>query len=184
MKKTPPIPEDELVAALKLRSQKAYSALYDKYAPTLLGIICRVVKNTDDAENLLQDTFVKVWKNIDSYDAGKGRLFTWLLNIARNTAINFLRSQRSFEQTDIQTIADGVYTERNTLSDVLNISHIGLGDTVSRLDPKLRQMIDLIYFEGYTQQEVADKLNMPLGTVKTRTRMALQQLKDVFSDET
>jgi RNA polymerase sigma-70 factor (ECF subfamily) len=182
MKKPPPIPEDDLIAALKARSQKAYSILYDNYAPTLLGIICKVVRNTEDAENLLQDTFVKVWKNIDSYDAGKGRLFTWLLNIARNTAINFLRSQRSIEQTDIQTLADGVYTEGNSLTDSINVSHIGVNDTVSRLDPKLRQIIDLIYFEGYTQQEVADNLNMPLGTVKTRTRMALQQLKNLFSD--
>ena len=182
MKKPPPIPEDELVAALRTRSQKAYSILYDNYAPTLLGIICKVVKNSDDAENLLQDTFVKVWKNIESYDAGKGRLFTWLLNIARNTAINFLRSQRSIEQTDIQTLADGVYTERNTITDAINVGHIGITDTVARLDPKLRQIIDLIYFEGYTQQEVADNLKMPLGTVKTRTRMALQQLKNLFSD--
>lgn len=182
MKKPPPIPEAELVAALRTRSQKAYSVLYDNYAPTLLGIICKVVKNNDDAENLLQDTFVKVWRNIEHYDASKGRLFTWLLNIARNTAINFLRSQRSIEFTDIQTLADGVYMERSSLTDAINVGHIGVSDSVSRLDPKLRQMIDLIYFEGYTQQEVADNLNMPLGTVKTRTRMALQQLKNLFSD--
>lgn len=182
MKKPPPISEEELVAALRTRSQKAYSVLYDNYAPALLGIICKVVKNSDDAENLLQDTFVKVWTYIDSYDTSKGRLFTWLLNIARNTAINFLRAQQKTEFTDIQTLTDGVYTERNSITDAINVGHIGVADTVSRLDPKLRQIINLIYFDGYTQQEVADSLNMPLGTVKTRTRMALQQLKDLFSD--
>ncbi|UFH54534.1 RNA polymerase sigma factor [Spirosoma sp. KNUC1025] len=182
MKKPPPILEDELITALRVRSQKAYSVLYDMYAPALLGIICKIVKNSEDAENLLQDAFVKVWKNIDRYDASKGRLFTWLLNIARNTAINYLRSNRNTEFTDIQTLTNGVYTERNTIVDAIDISHIGVSDTVAKLDPKLRQVIDLIYFEGYTQQEVADNLNMPLGTVKTRTRMALQQLKNIFSD--
>ncbi|QHV95188.1 RNA polymerase sigma factor [Spirosoma endbachense] len=180
MKKPPTIPEDELVEALKARSQKAYSVLYDRYAPTLLAIICKVVKDNDEAENVLQDTFVKIWRHIDSYDAGKGRLFTWILNIARNTGINFLRSQRNSDHTDIQTLADSVHTDRNAISDAINVNHIGVSDTVARLDPKLRQMIDLIYFEGYTQQEVADHLKMPLGTVKTRTRMALQQLKDLF----
>jgi len=183
MKKILPVPEDELVAALKARSQKAYSVLYDNYAPSLLGIICKIVNDIDEAENLLQDTFMKVWQYIDTYDASRGRLFTWLLNIARNTAINFLRSKRNVEHTDIQTIADGVDTDRNAITDSVNISHIGIADKVAGLDPKLRQMIDLIYFEGYTQQEVADHLKMPLGTVKTRTRMALQQLKDLFSDE-
>ena len=182
MKNTSSFPEDELVAALKERSQKAYATLYDNYAPALLGIICKVVKDSNEAENLLQDTFVKVWKNIDSYDASRGRLFTWLLQIARNTALSYLRSQKNAGHTTIQTIADGVYSDRNTITEAINVSHIGVNDTVSRLDPKLRQMIDLIYFEGYTQQNVADDLNMPLGTVKTRTRMALQQLKIIFSD--
>ena len=182
MLKSPLLPEDELIAALKSRSQKAYSVLYDNYAPTLLAIICKVVNDGAEAENLLQDTFVKAWKHIDSYDAGKGRLFTWLLNIARNTAINFLRSQRTNQATDIQTLADGVDTDRNAITEALNVSHIGIADTIARLEPKFRQVIDLIYFEGYTQQEVADRLAMPLGTVKTRTRLALHQLKGLFTD--
>ena len=182
MKNIPSFSEDELVVALKERSQKAYAVLYDNYAAALLGILCRMVNDTDEAENLLQDTFVKVWNNIDSYNANRGRLFTWLLQIARNTALSHLRSQKIRPRITTQTITDGLPAEQSTITQAINVNHIGMNDTVSRLDPKLRQMIDLIYFGGYTQQNVADDLNMPLGTVKTRTRMALQQLRAIFSD--
>lgn len=172
--------EIELVEGLKAHSQKAFSRLYDDYGPTLLGVICKIVRDGDEAENLLQDTFIKVWKHIDSYDSNKGRLFTWLLNIARNTAINFLRASRQTEHTDIQSFTNSVRMGEELTVEPLNISHIGVGETVSRLDPKLRLIIDLLYFEGFTQQEVADHLKLPLGTVKTRTRTALQQLKTLY----
>ncbi|WP_229311177.1 RNA polymerase sigma factor [Larkinella soli] len=183
MSKRPVIVEDELVEGLKARSQKAFAVLYDNYGTTLLGIICKIVRDEHEAENLLQDTFVKIWRNIDQYDASKGRLFTWLLNIARNTAINFLRSIKDIEKTEIQTAETDVYTARAVVSEPSPLEYIGVAETVNQLDPKLKQVIDLIYFFGYTQQEVADRLDMPLGTVKTRTRAALQQLKQLFADE-
>lgn len=177
------IAEDDLVTGLKARSQKAYAFLYDHYGRSLLGIICKIVKDEEEAENLLQDTFVKAWRYIDHYDASKGRLFTWLLNIARNTALNFLRAQKDFQKTEIQTAETDVYTHRNAITEANAVNYIGVGETVARLEPKLKQIIDLLYYQGYTQQEVADELNLPLGTVKTRTRMALQQLKQQFRDD-
>lgn len=183
MKNTLPIPEDELITALKDRSQRAYSVLYDTYAPSLLGVINRIVKDTNKAEDLLQETFVTVWSTIDSYNANRERLFIWLLNIARSTALNFLRTQQSPPSTYSKPLPDTVvYPEQKSTIRPGSIDSENQRTNIIGLDPNLRQMIDLIYFEGYTQQKVADNLNMPLGMVKTSTRTALQQLKALFSN--
>jgi RNA polymerase sigma-70 factor (ECF subfamily) len=102
-----------------------------------------------------------------------------LLNISRNTALNFLRSPHFFEKSEIQNSESIVYTE-TVQTELTEVNYIGVGETVQKLDPKLKQVIHLIYFLGYTQQEVSEKLNLPLGTVKTRTRTALQQLRVYF----
>ena len=171
--------ENELIKGLQAHDEKAFSLLYDSYSPALLGIIAKIVKDEAEAENLLQDSFVKIWKNINQYDAAKGRLFTWLLNIARNTALNFLRSAHYFEQGEIQNLESVVYTE-TVKTELTEVNYIGVSETVQKLDPKLKQVIHLIYYLGYTQQEVSEQLNLPLGTVKTRTRMALQLLRGYF----
>jgi RNA polymerase sigma-70 factor, ECF subfamily len=93
--------EAELVKCLQAHSQDAFAVLYDNYSAAMLGIINTIVNNSDDAENLLQDSFIKVWKNIHRYDSNKGRLFTWLVTICRNTALNFLRSRENFIKTEI-----------------------------------------------------------------------------------
>jgi len=172
--------EEELVSRLQERSHEAFALLYDRYYEAMLGVINTIVKNADEAENLLQDVFVKVWKNINRYDSNKGRLFTWLITICRNTALNFLRSYENIRKTEIQNAVTGVsipglFTEPAT-------DHIGINTRVGKLDEKHRTVINLIYFWGYTQQEVAEKLDLPLGTVKTRTRTALQILKEQLSN--
>lgn len=182
MKHIPPIPEDELVAALKTRSQKAYSVLYDTYAPSLLGVISRVIKEEDKAEDVLQETFVAIWKNIDTYEAGKERLFTWLLNIARNTARSFGESSQHTGSVNPPVPSATGYPEQPNSLATGSAVPVSQTTTLSGLDPTLRQMIDLIYFEGYSQQKVADNMNMPLGLVQTGTRTALQQLKALFSN--
>jgi RNA polymerase sigma-70 factor, ECF subfamily len=168
--------EAELIHGLQARSQQAFTVLYDNYGNTMLCIIHTIVNNIEDAENLLQDSFIKIWKNIHRYDASKGRLFTWLITICRNTALNFLRSRENIIKIEIQDTENGVYAQRLSTEPV-HLNYIGVGKEVEKLDEKHRVVINLIYFWGYTQQEVAEKLNLPLGTVKTRTRMALQILK-------
>ena len=142
----------------------------------MLGVINTLVNNIDEAENLLQDAFVKIWKNIHQYDDTKGRLFTWLITICRNTALNFLRSHENIRKTEIQNAETGVSNQR-LITEPAETDHIGINKLVGKLDDKHKAVINLIYFWGYTQQEVAEKLDLPLGTVKTRTRTALQLLK-------
>jgi RNA polymerase sigma-70 factor, ECF subfamily len=172
--------ETELIEGLQAQSPQAFANLYDNYSAAMLGIILTIVKNMEDAENLLQDSFVKVWKNMHRYDMTKGRLFTWLVTICRNTALNFLRSRENISKIEIQDTENGVYAHK-LATEPVHLNYIGVGKEVEKLDEKHRVVINLIYFWGYTQQEVADHLNLPLGTVKTRTRMALQILKNQLS---
>ena len=172
--------EAELVQGLQAQSPQAFALLYDNYSSSMLGIIITIVKNVEDAENLLQDSFVKVWKNIHRYDGSKGRLFTWLITICRNTALNFLRSRENISKIEIPDAENSVYTHK-LATEPVHLNYIGVGKEVEKLDEKHRVVINLIYFGGYTQQEVAEHLNLPLGTVKTRTRMALQILKNQLS---
>jgi RNA polymerase sigma-70 factor, ECF subfamily len=167
------IPETMLIERLQSHSQEAFSALYDNYAPSLLGVIFNIVKDRDEAEDLLQDSFIKIWRSIRQYESGKGRLFTWLLTICRNTALDYLRKRGKLPAAEIQNAETNVYT--NSTGE--NIRDTGLQNEVEKLDTVYRQVINLIYFFGYTQQEVSAILKLPLGTVKTRTRTALQLLR-------
>jgi RNA polymerase sigma factor (sigma-70 family) len=181
VKKKIPIPEEQLIDHLKNKDDKAFELLYDNYAAALLGIISRIVKEEGEAENLLQDTFVKIWINIDQYDTSKGRLYTWMLAIARNSAINFVRTQKKPDTETIQNHESWVYTSSTSVEQT-GANHVGVREQVSKLDEKLRVIIELIYYMGYTQKEVAAKLKLPLGTVKTRTRTALQHIRGFIGD--
>ncbi len=129
-----------------------------------------------DAENLLQDSFIKIWKNIHTYDPRKGRLFTWLITICRNTALNFLRSAENVSKTEIREDESGVYTQM-LVTEPENMDLIGMSSQIDKLETNQRAVLNLIYIWGYTQQETAEKLEIPLGTVKTRVRLALRNLR-------
>ena len=171
------IETQRLVEQLKQRHSGSFNELYDLYSPTLYGVIFRVVNDAVTAEDILQETFVKVWKNIEHYSEEKGSFFTWLLNITRYSAIDYLRSRqhkqklKSSDDPDNEYIRDQVYLQSA-------VEYTGLKGLVAKLEPKYREVIDLLYFWGYTQEEAAHILNIPLGTVKTRARAGLQLLRN------
>jgi RNA polymerase sigma-70 factor, ECF subfamily len=171
----------ELIADLKDKSKTAFSVLYDSYAGALLGVVYRMVNDKDIAEELLQDIFIKIWKHIDLYNAAKGTLFTWMLNIARNTCKDYFRSKQ--HRCQMQVSEKGLeYLESNAAGDRLNYREefSDLKQLAYKLETKYKKIIDLVYFFGYSQQEVAVMLNIPLGTVKTRSRMALKILRGAY----
>lgn len=175
------VSESVLIEKLLRRDQQAFQWLYDQYSPALYGVVLRIVRDEEQAQDLLQDIFVKIWKNLDAYDAEKGRLFTWMLNVARNTAIDYLRSRKTQPTAEIRTAEDNVHiVDREHNTEQPNPDHIGVQDVVGQLRPERKQLIDLVYFGGYTHEEAAEVLNLPLGTVKTRIRAALQELKQLF----
>lgn len=172
--------ESELIQLLKNKDKRGISMLYDNYAHALFGVINQVLNNQELSEDVLQETFIKIWKKIDTYDASKGRLYTWMLNIARNLSIDVTRSKDYKKSLKVQTIDNAVYGSEGTV-DPANIDTIGLKDVVNQLKPDQQSIIKLIYFQGYTQKEVSEELEIPLGTVKTRVKAALDKLRNVIS---
>lgn len=171
-----------LINQIKLGDINAFEKLYDDYSPSIFGIISNMVKSDDIGEDLCQDVFVKIWKNIHSYDESKGSIFTWMLNIARNTAIDFIRSNKNKLNAEIQNQGKSVNEIKQvSASENFSINHIGIRDLINKLYEDQQLMIDYIYFRGYTHQEVADELAMPLGTVKTKIRNALINLRKAFN---
>ncbi|MVN90834.1 RNA polymerase sigma factor [Mucilaginibacter aquatilis] len=173
--------EEELVSALQRHDKIGAEALYDMYSAALYGVIVRIVNDTSTAEDVLQETFVKIWHSAASYSAEKGRLFTWIVNIARNLAIDKIRSKDFRNQFKNQELENNVgYIDQNN-STVYKPELLGVKDLINTLRPEQKSVLDLIYFKGYTHTEAADELGMPLGTIKTRLRMAIQQLRKHFN---
>ena len=170
--------DDSIITLLQQQDPNGVSLLYDKYSAALFGAILKVVGTRELAEEVLQDTITKVWRNFGSYDSSKGRLFTWLINIARNSAIDATRKKDFGRQNqDIEKVVNKIDEQHTT---ALNPETIDMRRLAEGLPPEYKTLIDLIYFQGYTQTEVAETLNIPLGTVKTRLRAAILKLKAMF----
>ncbi len=178
--------ESVLVEKLLLRDEQAFQWLYENYSAALYGVLLKIVREEEQAQDLMQDVFVKIWANLTTYDTKKGRLFTWMLNITRNTAIDSIRAGKAMSRpASAQTVSTdeaGTYTvDRQHAVAPENTDLIGLKDVIEKLRPDRKQLIDLVYFNGYTHEEAADELSLPLGTVKTRIRSALQELRQLFN---
>ncbi len=172
--------EATLVAALQKRDNEAYQYLYTNYRGALFAIINQFVNETETANDILQEVFIAVWKNIDKYDPAKGRLFTWLHTLTRNTSINTIRTKnfKSFQKNEqLSDYVSGIEL-KNTIQQ--NINLIGLRKQVHQLRDEYKAIVELFYYNGFTQDEVAKILEIPVGTVKTRLRNALIELRKQF----
>ena len=165
--------EEELVEHLLSMDGKRFTRLFDHYSGSLLGIIYQIVKDEHQAQDILQDVFLKIWNHASTYDAGKSRLFTWMLNIARNTSIDYLRSSQGQAARKSQPLD----ARQLSISTPGQHEYMGLKKIVAELRDDQREIIDLAFFEGYTHSEIAEKLSLPLGTVKTKCRSAISALR-------
>lgn len=170
--------QEQLLKMIAEKDERAYSHMYNMYSKSLFAVISNMIKEREEAEDVLQETFVKIWKNISSYNESKGRFYTWILNVARNTAIDKLRSKglsnsRKNLSSDnfVHLLDDG--SRMNS-----RIDAIGLREFVKKLKPKCIEIINLLFFKGYTQQEASDELGIPLGTVKTQNRNCINDLRN------
>ena len=168
--------------ALRNREKIAVEALYDMYSSSLYGVIVRIIVDTATAEDILQETFVKIWHSFASYNTDKGRLFTWMVNIARNLAIDKIRSKDFKNQSKNQELENNVTFVDEQRNTVYKPELLGIKDLVQTLKPEQKSILDLVYFKGYTHVEAAEELAIPLGTVKTRLRMALIELRKNFNE--
>ncbi len=172
--------EEELVMLLRRQDQQAFSYLYDNYAAALNGIISRMVEESQLAEDILQEAFIKIWNNFQQYDNTKGRLFTWMINITRNLTIDTLRSKGYKKQRKISKDENSVSNFQDKSFSEDKFDSIGLQKQLANLKPAQKSVIDLAYFSGYTQEEISKEMNIPLGTVKTRMRSAILELRKML----
>jgi RNA polymerase sigma-70 factor (ECF subfamily) len=174
----------EIVERLQRRDPQALAELYDRYGRLAYSLIVRVVRDGAIAEDLVQETFLRVWNRAQGFDAQRGALGPWLLAVARNRAIDYLRSASGRERNALELEEvdhPSLYTdmERDILaSDKARVIRAAL----NKLAPNQREVIELAYFEGLTQTEMAQRMGQPLGTVKTWVRTALKNLRDEFGE--
>lgn len=173
------IAEPDLVNQLKAQNEKAFIYLYENYSKALFNIVFQILGQQELSEDVLQESFVKIWKNINQYNTTKGTLFTWMLNICRNNAIDKTRSKGFKNNLQNQSIENNV-SFLSKSSNQFNPEYIGLKKLANDLKPEYREIIDLIYFKGFTQNDAAEHLQIPLGTLKTRCRAALTDLRKIF----
>ncbi len=179
-KKLPP--HQDILRLLQERDQRAITLLYEYYSPALYNIILQLVQVEAVAEEALQDAFLKIWEKAGQYDPEKGRLFTWMARICRNTAIDTLRSGQFKKGRKTDALPDSVNNDA-ILSQEPEKTDPGLRKVVSKMDEQSRKIIDLLFFQDYTQSEASEFLGIPLGTVKSRSRKAIQSLRNILKDE-
>ncbi len=172
-----------LVQMIKSHSERGFTILYDNYSTDLYTVLLKIVRRIEVAEDLLQDTFVKIWKNIEQFDSAKGTLFTWMLNIARNLAIDYLRSptgKNQLQRVNIELFFLNQNFPATTHSRVNDIDFKDFKNNALQIQQKYAEVIDMICFQGYTQNQTSRLLKLPLGTVKTRARRGLSILKHLY----
>jgi RNA polymerase sigma-70 factor, ECF subfamily len=170
----------ELVERLQRRDPQALGELYDRYGRIVYSLILRVVRDTGIAEDLVQETFLRVWNRVQGFDATQGAIGPWLMAVARNRAIDYLRSKSGRERNAVEfaeTDHPSLYTD---MEHDLLISDKArrVKAAMEKLQPNQRQVLELAYFEGLSQTEMAERMGQPLGTVKTWVRAALKNLRD------
>ena len=165
-----------LIQQLKDKDERALSLLYDKYAGAIYSVIIKMVRDEGKAQNLLQDTFMTVWDKSESYDASKGRFYTWVFRIARNKTLNFLRKVEPLIQTDDFSVYD---SKEEAIS--IDAKYLELNGAITTLEEHHKEAIELVYFKGLTHKEAHQQMDVPLGTFKSYVRQALKQLRKAYT---
>jgi len=182
-----PAPDSALVERMMAGDENALSTLYDRYAGMLFGMLVRILRDPQAAEEILQDLFLQLWRGAARFDASRGSLPAWLMVIGRNRALSRLRTRAYREAPeDIEAFpANAVPSSVNLEDDAeRNLLMEKLRTAMAALPGEQREAVELAYFEGMTQTEIAARTGSPLGTVKSRVRTAMQSLKLVFDDGT
>lgn len=165
-----------IVRRLKERDEMALEYLYEHYSAALYGIIVRTLGDEQTAEEVLQDVFIKIWEQIDSFDSSKGKLFTWMYRIARNTAIDTRRSKEfkiSLTSIALDSFVDNLGKHKGE-------EEHGLKEIVNQLDASCTKLIKMNFFMGYTHKDISEQLLIPLGTIKTRMRACMGKLRNIM----
>lgn len=170
--------EAYITILLQEGEKKAIGYIYDKWADALYGLIYNICKDEAIAKDVLQDTFVKIWEKSDSYDPQKAKLFTWIYQIARNKAID---AYRRIKKSQTENIQKANFIVSNSRSDQ-QLYHSELEEHISMLEPKYQEVLQSLFYEGLTHVEMSKKTGIALGTIKTRLRIALRELREIYNE--
>ena len=172
--------QDQLVTRLRSRDDTSLAYLYDHYHAAIYGIILRIVVDEEIANEVLQDAFLKFWDKIGQYDPSKGRLFTWMANLTRNLAIDKLRSKEMKNSEKTDPLEAFVSDSDGPGQNDQQVDGIGLSEVLKALREEERFILEVAYFKGYTHSEISEEYQIPIGTVKTRMRMALLNMRKLL----
>jgi len=174
----------ELIAQISRRDRQAFDNLYDRYAQIIFNLCVRILKDTAEAEDVLQEIFVQIWKEAERFDASRASVKTWIFTIARSRSLDRYRSRKNVQQR-IQDDAGEFLQEVSSPEDLQSSSIMQqyVSSALLQLTKEQRQALELSYFEGLTQEEIAERLNEPLGTIKSRIRSSLIKLRSIFSGD-
>ena len=170
--------EKEIVTLLAPGDKKAITLLYDNYSDALYGVIKKIITDDDTAQDVLQESFIKIWRYAKKYDSSKAKLFTWLYRIAYNTAIDKVRSLKNKDGNEVQIDKSSVY---KISAGELNEDVLDIQKHLKSIDEKYQIVINALFFEGMTQQEASEELDIPLGTIKSRLKIGLRELKKIYN---
>lgn len=178
------ISDVELLHAIARGDEQSLASLYDRYRLILFSLILRILHSRPEAEDVLQDVFIQVWKRAADYDQSRGRAFTWLATLARSRAIDRLRALASRQRTADESIEGATDSVSDAAADTFKSEQREVvRDALEALPPEQRQTLVLAYFEGLTQTEIAGRLGAPLGTVKTRMRSGMIKLRELLGEK-
>ena len=175
--------EEKLIEGLKNMDGSAMSALYRMYSDSLYRVISTIVVIEEVAQDLLQETFIKIWKSFKQYDPGKGRLYTWMARLARNISIDYLRSVNYRNYTVSENLSESAQQIDQKFQVSYNPELIGVKDMTNILNEEQRSALDLIYFKGYTHVQAAEELNITVGILRSRLQSSITELRRTFNRE-
>ena len=172
--------DKEILSKILARDESGISLLYKHYSSSLFGIASRVLNNNAFAEDALQKAFLKIWNNIEKYDSDKSTLFTWMASIVRNTAIDIKRLKSFQIENKSETFDTTVHNSGSTFIDTASIDTQKM---IDGLDDKYAIVLDYLYLRGYSQRELSDELDIPIGTIKTRVKKGINVLREKLDKE-
>lgn len=184
----PDLPDEELMARLSYRDTRAFETLYDRYGTLVYSTALRVVADAHLAEDIAQEIFLRLWRKPEQYVPQRGKFVTWLLSVARNRAVDQVRSRGRRRRHEVTAEVPEKTLPASDLADPALAAQLSdqrriVRQALTSLPTEQQQVIQMAYYGGYTQQEIADLLSQPLGTVKTRIRLGMQKLKAALGSQ-
>ena len=179
--------EVELMKRIKAKDEQALERLYDLYSRLLFGMVMSIVKKREEAEDVLQEIFIRVWNKADSFDEERGNVYSWIVTLSRNRAIDYIRSRRyKDQQQESVSIGEDEFIPEADKHDPLETTIFSdraelVRRALEELPDKQSEVLKIAYYRGMTQSEIAEHLDIPLGTVKTRMRQGMIKLKNILT---